>query len=170
MNLKDQMVKAGLVSAKQARRTAHQERVDRTQHGAGPAEHLSREISEAAQREEEAQRAKDLELNLARQADAAKREHQAQERDRRQAQIDSALRDGRIQGGFGNRTYCFTDGTRIESLAVSDETSRQISEGKIAIIRSGDAAQPYRLLKAAQALRLIELAPERIVTLHAALP
>jgi hypothetical protein len=170
MSLKDELVKAGLVSAKQARQVAHRERVARQQPGAQPGAARAQQEAEAraeqARQEREAQRARDQQLARDQQARQAEHEREIQERARSQAQIDAALRDGRLERWQGGRAYYFTDGTRIEFVSVSDDAARRLQEGTAAIVRSGDPGAPYTLLNAAQALRLRELAPERVVTLH----
>ncbi len=172
MSLKDELVKAGLVSAKQARQVAHRERVERKQSGqqpgAAPAQDEAAARAEEVRREREAQRARDQQLAREQQARQAEREREIQERERRTAQLEAALRDGRIENWQGARTYYFTDGARIESLSVSDDMARRLQEGTAAIVRSDAPAAPYAPLNAAQALRLRELAPERVVTLHPA--
>ena len=166
MSLKDQMVKAGLVSGKQARQVAHSARVERSAHGTDEAQRAAQARAEEVRREQEAQRGRDRALNRERQENQAEQEHLAQERDRRQALVAGALRDGRIENWGGIRTYCFTDGARIESLGVSDDAARLLQEGRAAIVRTDDPRAPYTLLNAAQALRLKAVVPERIVTLH----
>lgn len=166
MSLKDELVKAGLVSAKQARQVAHKERVERKQSGGERAQQEAEARAQEARREREAQRARDQQLAREQQARQAEHEREIQERERSQAQLDAALRDGRLEHWQGGRTYYFTDGARIESLSVSDDAARRLQEGTAAIVRSGDPGAPYTLLNAAQALRLRELAPERVVTLH----
>ncbi len=164
MSLKDQLVKAGLVSAKQARQAEHRERVEHKQSDQAP--RAAPAGAEEVRREQEAQRERDRLLNRERLAQQAEQERRAQERDRRHAWIEAAFREGRIEHWSGVRGYCFTDGTRIESLAVSDDAARRLQEGRAAIVRTEDPRAPYTLLHAAQALRLMEVAPERIVTLH----
>jgi len=166
MSLKDQLVKAGLVSAKQARQVAHRERVERKQSGETSAQLEAEALAEEVRREREAQRVTDQQLAREQQVQHVERERQVQERERRQARIESALRDGRIEHWQGARAYYFTDGTRIESLSVSDDVARRLQEGTAAIVRSETPGAPYTLLHAAHAARLQELAPERVVTLH----
>jgi uncharacterized protein YaiL (DUF2058 family) len=168
MSLKDQMVKAGLVSAKQARQAAHAERVERKTSGGEESERAARARAEEARREQEAARQRDRALSLDRQGKQAEQEHAAQERDRHQAAVAAALRDGKVEHWSGNRAYYFSDGTRIERLDVSDDTQRRLQEGRVAIVRTGEPQTPYTLLHAAQALRLGEVEPNRIVTLHGA--
>jgi len=168
MDLKDQLVKAGLVSAKQARQTAHQERVERKQDRGADAKREAQARAEEVLRQKEEQRVRDQALNRERLAQQAEGEREAQAGQRRQAQIESALRDGRIESWSGLRSYYFQDGTRLELLQVSDEVARMLQDGKAAIVRTFDPRAPYTVLQAGPAQRLREAAPERIVTLHAA--
>ena len=168
MDLKDQLVKAGLVSAKQARQTAHKERVARKQDAGADAEREAQARAQEALRQKEAQRLRDQALNRERLAQQADHDRQAQAEQHRHAQIEGALREGRLDSWGGLRTYFFQDGTRLELLQVSDEVSRLLGDGKVAIVRTLDSRAPYTVLRAAAAQKLREAAPERVVTLHVA--
>jgi|SRR5579863_4241040 len=165
-NLKDQLVKAGLVSQKQARQAGHKERVDRKQDGGTEAERAAQARTEEARRQMEAQRERDREQARQQQAEQAAREQELQAQARRQSGIDAAFREGRIESWGGARTYSFTDGTRIESLGLSDTAARLLADGKAAIVRTQDPTAPYTLLAAGSAQRLRDADPARIVVLH----
>jgi uncharacterized protein YaiL (DUF2058 family) len=168
MDLKDQLVKAGLVSAKQARQTAHRERVERKQDAGADAQREVQARAEEAQRQKEAQRLRDQSLNRERLAQQAEHERHAQAEQHRHAQIEGALREGRVDSWSGARNYFFQVGPRLEVLQVSDEVARLLQDGKLAIIRTLDPRAPYTVLRAGPAQRLRDAAPGRIVTLHAA--
>src|SRR5262249_61965249 len=95
------------------------------------------------------------------------RGHAASAQARNAAQLESALREGRVEHWEGQRTYYFMarEGV-LEFLNVSDDASRRLSEGKAAIVRNADPRAPYALLHAGAAEKLAEVAPERIVTWH----
>lgn len=170
MSLKEAMVKAGLVTEKEARQAGHRERTERKQDRGDSAQREAQARAEEARRQQQAQRSRDLDLNRGRQAGQAERESQARGQQLLQAQIDAALREGRIESWSGPRTYWFQDGNRLEALQVSADAARSLQEGKAAIARTLDLRSPYTVMKAGAARRLAELAPERVVTLHAAEP
>jgi len=170
MDLKEAMVKAGLVTEKEARQAGHKERVERKQDRGDSARREAQGRVEEARRQQQAQRSRDLELNRGRQGGQAERESQARAGQLRRAHIEAALRDGRIESWGGPRLYWFQDGSRLESLQVSPDAARSLQEGRAAIVRTLDLRAPYTLIRADAARRLAELAPERVVTLHAAEP
>ena len=166
MDLKEQLLKAGLVSQKQARQAAHRDRVVRKQDGGESAQREAETRAEEARRQKEADRVRDQEIARQQAAKQAERELALKEQAHRQSAIDAALREGRIENWNGNRTYYFVDGTRIESLQVSETAANLMQDGRAAIVRSGDPRAPYMLINSAGAVRLKEADAGRIVTFH----
>jgi hypothetical protein len=165
--LKDQMLKAGLVSKKDAKRAAHSQRVETKQAGREEIERRAAQERAALALQVERQREEDRRLAAQRKAEQDSREQALQAALRTAAQIDAALREGRIEHWEGNRSYYFiAQGQEIEFLGVSDDAARRLAEGKAAIVRTGDPRAPYTLLLAGAAQRLKELAPERVMVLH----
>ncbi len=165
--LKDQMLKAGLVSKKDAKRAAHSQRVETKQTGREEIERRAEAERAALALQVEQQREADRRLAAQRKTEQEAREQALQAELRAAAQIDAALRDGRIEHWEGNRSYYFiAQGQEIEFLGVSDDAARRLAEGKAAIVRTGDPRSPFTLLHAGAAQRLRELAPGRIAAWH----
>ena len=129
-NLRDQLLKAGLVSAKQAKQAAHQERVHRKEVG--------HEAIEAERRmREEAHR---------RDAEEKKQHDRAVEEARRAEQVEAAKRDAvklRIQGGWikdataGDRRFFFVaQGERITFLDLNERAMKRLQQGGAAIVET----------------------------------
>jgi uncharacterized protein len=134
-DIREQLLKAGLVSAKQVRQAKHQERVHRKEVGQEglEAEKASREKAILA--EEEERRRQDRELEEARMARLAE---------------DEAARalTGSIQAGWirdatgGNRRFYFvTEGVRITYLDLNDQAVRRLLSGSAAIVVTLGAAR-----------------------------
>jgi uncharacterized protein YaiL (DUF2058 family) len=118
-------------------------------------------------REAEAQRERDRKAAAQRNAEHAAREQAVQAQARAAGLVESALREGKVEHWEGNRAYYFVArGTEIEFLNVSDDAARRLSEGKAAIVRTGDPKAPYTLLHAGHAQKLAGAAPERVVAWH----
>lgn len=166
-SLRDEMLKAGLVSKKDAKRAAHTQRVETKETGREEIERRAAEERAAIAKQAEAQRERDREAAAKAKAEQDTREQALQGQARLAAQIDAAYREGRVEHWEGQRTYYFTIGEReIQFLTVSDDASRRLSEGKAAIVRGPDPKAPYTLLHAGAAEKLAEVAPDRIVTWH----
>jgi uncharacterized protein YaiL (DUF2058 family) len=166
MSLKDQLVKAGLVSEQQARQSAHTERKKRKEPGGAEDRVAAEARRQVVEREREAQRARDRELARGRQKELARRQEEAAARDSRHAQIEAAIRLGRIESWAGTRTYYFQVGSHLESLSVNDDAAKRLQEGRAAIVRTGDLRQPYMLLHSAQAMVVRQIESGRVVVLH----
>jgi uncharacterized protein YaiL (DUF2058 family) len=165
--LKEQLLKAGLVSKKDAKRAGHERRVEAAQVGREEMERRAQAEREAAARQGEENRRRDQQEAAARLAAQQEREQSLHAAERAAARIEAAFRDGRVEHWEGSRAYYFVaEGTRIEFLGVSDDTARRLAEGKLAIVRTGDSRAPYTVLLAGPALRLREAAPDRVVVCH----
>lgn len=166
-SLRDEMLKAGLVSKKDAKRAAHTQRVETKETGREEIERRAAAERAAIAKQVEAQRELDRVAAAQAKAEQDAKEQAISAQARFTAQIESALREGRVEHWDGPRAYYFTVREReIEFLNVSDDASRRLSEGKAAIIRTPDPKAPYTLLHAGAAEKLAEVAPERIVCWH----
>lgn len=129
-SLRDQMLKAGLVSKKQARQSQHQQRVDKSKKGSkGLAEERAQRRAAAEQRAAE-KRAADKQRGQDRNAEAEARNAQ-----HRIAQI---VAGGRARlDDRGNRKFYFeTRDGRVLYLAVSEQQSGDLGEGRLGIVES----------------------------------
>jgi len=144
-SLKDQLLKAGLVSEKQVKQSNHEKRKAK---GSAPAQPLVDKAQESAK----AQR--DRELNRKRQEEA--------ERKALHAQIKQIVETHRLTDTEGDIPFNFTDGSRIKRLYLKREIQEQVINGTLSIVRQGgryhllrpDAAEMIRERNAASVISL----------------
>src|SRR5512143_936777 len=144
-SLKDQLLKAGLVSEKQAKQADHEKRKAK---GSAPAKPLVDKAQESAK----AQR--DRELNRKRQEEA--------ERKALHAQIKQIVETHRLADIEGDIPFNFTDGSRIKRLYLKREIQEQVINGTLIIVRQGgryhlvrpDVAEMIRERNAASVISL----------------
>lgn len=129
-SLRDQMLKAGLVSKKQARQSQHQRRVEKTKKG-------SRGLAE-----ERAQKQAAVEQQQAKKRAQDKQREQA--RNERTDARNAQQRIGQIVAGGrkklddrGNRSFYFeTRDGRVLYLSVSDQQQGDLVDGRLGIVES----------------------------------
>jgi len=120
MSLKDQLMKAGLANAKNARRAEHEKRVQAKDPNAKTAYDIAQQaIAEKAER--------DRELNRARVSEQALKALPAQ--------IRQLIEVHRIDRKGGGVSYQFTDQRKIKKLYVTAEQQDQLARGQIAVVR-----------------------------------
>jgi len=163
-SLRDQMLKAGLVSEKDARQADHRKRQQAKAAKAHPAPPPAEE--DAAARALREQQARDRELNARAKAETEAKDREQRERQHREAALDKALRDGVLLGWEGNRDYHFSDGGTIQRIRVTDEAARRLEAGKAAIVRLPGPAGGYAVVVAGAAEQLRQADPARIATFH----
>jgi uncharacterized protein YaiL (DUF2058 family) len=137
-SLRDQLLKAGLVSEQQIKQTQSKKR--KQKRAIDPDEQARQR--EAARAAAEKKR-HDLELNRQRDEEA-----------RRKAEVVALwqlVRDNRIARDHGDLAYNFSDGKTLKRLYVNSEQQRGLVEGRLAIVRQ-DAF--YELVPVAIAERL----------------
>jgi hypothetical protein len=149
-SLKDQLLKAGLVSTKQVKKAAHEKR--KGQGGAAP-------DSGAAQRAQAEKAERDRELNRKRQEDT--------ERKANAAAIKQLIEANRLDKGAGEIPYNFTDGSRISRIYVTPEIHAQLIKGALCLARLGPR---YELVRPDVAEKISARDPARVIMPAAAEP
>jgi len=122
-SLRDQLLKAGLVTEKQARKASVPP--DRRPRGKRPAPQQSSE----AQQAQAAKAARDRELNRQRQAGA--------EAKARHAQIAQLIEQNRLPTPAGDDIFNFVAGGKIRRIAVNAELRERLGRGELVIVRHG---------------------------------
>lgn len=152
---RDQLLKAGLATKKQAKAVLHEEnksrRKRRKKQGGDVAETPEQAAARAALEEK---RERDRALNQAREA-----EREARARD---AEVDNLIADHRLRDTDGDVPYKFPDGDTIKTIRVSAATQRDLAAGAIGIV---DGAPGYCLVRRDTALAIEERVPDRLVLL-----
>jgi uncharacterized protein YaiL (DUF2058 family) len=156
-SLRDQFKKANLLSSKDAKRLAHEERIERKEKGRDvlEAERAAREAELAQARADE--RARDR----SRQAEVEAQRKLAEERAACEALLDTEVRDC----GRGPISWHFElpDG-RLPLLRMTDPDRHQLTAGHLCIVRRrGPEAHVYGLLATQHARRVVRQFPERVV-------
>jgi uncharacterized protein YaiL (DUF2058 family) len=155
-SLRDQLLKAGLISKKQAneaeRQLQRQERPPQGKHK--PGKHLPGKQHTPAQAAgparaphvaQSAKTARDLELN--------RRQQEKAEKKARQAQIKQLIEQNRLPAAEGDEAYNFLDGNKIRRIPVNASIRERLGRGEVVIVRH---AGNYDLVPAAIATRIRE--------------
>lgn len=150
-SLKDQLLKAGLVDKKQARKVEHEKRLSRRQNqGKNPVVPVNRT------REEQA--AKDLrnrELNRQRAEEDRLREQQAQ--------VKQLIETSRLPLDERGEPYHFVEQNKIKRIFVSEEMTDQLSRGQLAIVKLGAG---YEVVPAKVARQIASRDREALLVFH----
>ncbi|MDQ2076247.1 DUF2058 domain-containing protein [Marinimicrobium sp. ABcell2] len=129
--LQDQLLKAGLVDAKQAKQVSKEKRKKNKQARRSGEPEVD-ELKQSAQQVRAQKAERDRELNRQRQEEL--------ERKAVEAQIKQLILNHRQPKNSGGDTveYNFTDDKRIKKIRVSPAVQQQIIRGQLAIVRLGE--------------------------------
>ncbi len=150
-SLQDQLLKAGLVSEQRLKQTKTGKRKQRRKGGDDQAEAQRRQAEQARAEKQ----ARDRELNRQREEEARRK---AEENALRQL-----IHTHRIRRDRGDLAYNFSDGSRLKRLHVNAEQHKGLVDGKLAIVRQ-DAF--YELVSAETAARVAERDASRVLVLN----
>lgn len=162
MSLRDQLLKAGLVSAdavqkaeKDRKQQKHQQQKQQS-----PSQRDAQKLEAERQRqaEAEAKRQRDRELN-------AKREAEKQ-RQANLARVSQLVEAHRLNDARAEDRYNFPDGRFVRSVRVTAAQRRQIALGQIGIVRMDAKNFDFALVPRAEALKVQEIVPERLALLY----
>ena len=117
-DLREQMLKAGLISKKQAQQSAHGNRVEKKKADPKQRERNAQARKEIETRDAEAQKTRDRQLAAERNESQQRKGRKLGERQRLESVMETALRDGALPKWWGAKTYYFQDGQMVESLLV----------------------------------------------------
>lgn len=130
-SLQDQLLKAGLVDEKKAKKVKNDKRKATKQQHKSKAVVVDETKAAAAQaRAEKAER--DRRLNEDRKAEAERKAIAAQIK-----QLIEMNRQPKGAGGSGEVAYNFTDGKQIKKIYVSEEVQGLLTRGRLAIVKLG---------------------------------
>lgn len=163
MSLRDELLKAGLVSADKikkletdTRNQQHQHKKNRTlgaEEKARQAEARRRADAEAIRKREQDQR-----LNQKREAEKQRREQAARARQ---------LIDGhRLNEAEAEDRYNFQDGRFVRSVRVTAAQRKALVRGQLAIVQGDRGEFDFALIPRETALKLAEIVPERVLLLY----
>ncbi|MCC9004518.1 MAG: DUF2058 family protein [Candidatus Competibacter sp.] len=163
MSLRDELLKAGLVSADKikqlesdTRNQQHQRKKSKTlaaEETARQAEARRRAEAEAARKREQ-----DRQLNQKRAAEKQRREEAARARQ---------LIDGhRLNEPEAEQRYNFQDGRFVRSIRVTAAQRKALALGRLAIVQGDRSEFDFALIPREIALKLAEFVPERVLLLY----
>lgn len=121
MSLQEQMLKAGLINNKQAKKA---------QKGSKKSKELSREVKASVEAKKAEQIARDKALNQQQQAEKTAREIQAQ--------IKQLIESNTVSSSKADIKYNFKDGNTIKSIYVGDSERKQLISGVLVIAKFAD--------------------------------
>jgi uncharacterized protein YaiL (DUF2058 family) len=156
MSLRDQFKKANLISDKEAKRLAHEARVERSTKG--------REVQE----QEAAQRRQELETLQAGERERVRRETERLEAERRRreeaAAVDVLLADAKKPGPGTVKFYFATKDGHLPWLELSPREAQEVRAGALCVVRVGGVGtHTYRLLPLDATKRVGALRPDAVV-------
>lgn len=149
--LRDQLLKAGLVSKKQAKKAKLEQHRNRKQKKEDP----TAAISDKAREEQAAQARRNRELNQQR----AEEKRQLEQK----AQVKQLIEDNRLEQDERGERYNFVEKNQIKRIYVSEEMAEQLSHGKLAIVKLGDS---YEVVPAKVARQIAGRDKEAVVAFH----
>jgi uncharacterized protein YaiL (DUF2058 family) len=163
MSLRDELLKAGLVSSDKAKKLDSDGRKQDFQRKKGKAltseeEAQQAEVRKRAEAEAVRKREQDRQLNQAREAEKQRREQQARAR---QLMDAHRLNDPKAESG-----YNFQDGKHIRTVRVTNPQRKALATGRLAIVRGDRNEFDFALLAREIAQKLAEFAPDRVLLLH----
>lgn len=147
----DQLLKAGLVSKKQAGKAKRSKHLNRKQHKkAGPSD-----VTIQAKKELDAQTKRNRELD--RQRAEAKRLHEAK------AQVRQLIQDNKLERDDFGSAYHFVEENRVQRIFVDDEMAEALSCGKLAVVKYEEG---YEVVPAGAAEHIVSRDTNTVLAFH----
>jgi len=150
----DQLLKAGLVSKKQAKKANREKYLSRKKNKRNK-ENNSSAVSDKAREEQAAQAKRNRELNRQRSEEKRQREQRAQ--------IKQLIENNRQELDDRGEPYYFTEQNTINRIFVSEDMAEQLSNGHLAIVKLGNN---YEVVPAKVARQIANRDKEKLVAFH----
>ncbi len=154
LSLRDQLMKAGLVSEKQAKQAGKHKQKQQRLEKKGQVE-VDDAIKQAALQAQAEKAARDQELN--------EQQKEKAEQKARAAQIKQLIESSRLPKLQSDDYYNFVDEKKIKRIAVNTMLRDKLSRGSLAIVRHGGG---YEMIPREAALRIQERDPHRVILLN----
>ena len=163
MSLRDQLLKAGLVSAEQAKKAERQTR--KLNHQVKKDKVLA-EQTRQEQQEQQRQLAEQAQQKRDRDRELNQRREQEQNRKALLARVRQMLTQHRQNHPDAELLFNFQFGKKIRRVRVTAEQQRQLAMGRLGVARNPHDAFDYPLVPRAVALKLAALGDEFMAVLH----
>lgn len=147
----DQLLKAGLVSKKQAKKANREKYLSRKKNKGNN----SSAVTDKAREEQAAQAKRNRELNRQRSEEKRQREQRAQ--------IKQLIENNRQGLDDRGEPYYFTEQNTINRIFVSEDMAEQLSNGHLAIVKLDDS---YEVVPAKVARQIASRDKEALVAFH----
>lgn len=154
LSLRDQLMKTGLVSEKQAKQAGKQKQKQQRLEKKGQVE-VDDAIKQAALQAQAEKAARDQALN--------EQQKEKAEQKARAAQIKQLIETSRLPKLQSDDYYNFVDEKKIKRIAVNAMLRDKLSRGSLAIVRHGGG---YEMIPREAALRIQERDPRRVILLN----
>lgn len=166
MSLKEQMLKAGLITEQQAKQATHKQKVVNKKTGRKEREKEKEKTQAELEASRQAERKEDQAREAGRGAERGRDEAERQSAQRRRSALSATYREGLIEKWEGPRRYYYARDGRVDYLMVSDDIARRLENGQAAIAAAEKNPNRPCLLNAGAAKKLSADAPERIIAFH----
>lgn len=154
--LRDQLLKAGLVNDKQAKKAAKEQRKEANQrHGQQQNRQAEEEARREAQRAQQEKAERDRQLNQQRQQAAAEKALSAQ--------VRQLADTNQVPDADGDIAFNFTDGANVKRIYVNEPARKRLSDGLLAIIKVDGR---YRLVPRETAEKIRTRLPSSLILLN----
>ncbi len=150
----DQLLKAGLVSKKQAKKANHEKYLSRKKNKGNKGNNQSA-VSDKAREEQAAQAKRNRELNRQRSEEKRQREQKTQ--------IKQLIENNRQKLDDRGEPYYFTEQNTINRIFVSEDMAEQLSCGQLAIVKLGNS---YEVVPAKVASQIASRDNGAVVAFH----
>ncbi|MBU1137541.1 MAG: DUF2058 domain-containing protein [Proteobacteria bacterium] len=147
----DQLLKAGLVNKKQAKKAKLEQHRNRKQNK----EESTAEIRNKVREEQAAQAQRNRELNQLRAEENRQREQKAQ--------VKQLIEDNRLDQDDRGERYNFVEQNQIKRIYVSEEMADQLSQGLLAIVKLGES---YEVVPAKVARQVASRDKAAVIAFH----
>ena len=127
MSLKDELLKAKLISKKDLSRIEHEKRVEKKQLGKDGLKEKKKNKDKELQAKQREKQEKDKQI-------AQEKKQQQQEKDKKK-RIEKIIEKGIVSDNGPRKFYFIDKDNKIPFLMVSDDMSRKLTDGKAAIIQ-----------------------------------
>ena len=154
-SLQDQLMQAGLVDQKKAKKIKQEKRKQNKKQKPPKGQQQTNEITEQAKQSLAEKAARGREINKQKQQEADKKAIQAQ--------IKQLINTNKIDRQQGETPYQFTEGKHIKKIYVTDQQQQQLVSGIIAIAKY---EQQHELIPAVVAEKIQQRDSEAILLLH----
>ena len=148
----DQLLKAGLVNKKQAKKATHEKRLSRKQNK----DNSPTVVASSKVRDEQTAHAmRNQELNRQRAEETRQREQKAQ--------VKQLIENNRLDLDDRGEPYYFVEQNKVKRIFISAEMTDQLSLGKLAIVKLGNS---YEVVPAKVASQILSRNKEALITFH----